>query len=78
MDIKVQWYLQCIGSVWGVIRERVWGFFHDGSGSGMVDGGGGDGLCMGWNMRVDVCSHIDIWIIFVIFCLAGCFVMGQW
>ena len=33
-------------------------------------------MCKGRNVRVGVCSHDYIWIEFLIFCLAGCFVMG--
>ena len=32
---------------------------------------------MGRNVRVYVCSHICTWIEFLIFCLAGCFVMDE-
>ena len=31
-------------------------------------------MCMGQNVRVDVRSHVCIWIEFLIFGLAGCFV----
>ena len=34
-------------------------------------------MCMCRNVRVDVCSHICIWIECLIFCFAGCFVMGD-
>ena len=38
---------------------------------------GGWVICMGRNARVDVCSHVCIWIEYLIFCLAGCFLMGD-
>ena len=34
-------------------------------------------MCMGRNVRVDGCSHVCIWIEFMIFCFAGCFVMDE-
>ena len=32
-------------------------------------------MYMDRNVRVNVCSHVGIWIVFLIFCLAECFVM---
>ena len=34
-------------------------------------------MCMGQNVRVDVCSHVSIWIELLIFCLAECLVMSE-
>ena len=34
-------------------------------------------MCMGRHVRVDVCSHVCIWIEFLIFCSARYFVMGE-
>ena len=34
-------------------------------------------MCMGQNVIVDVCSHVGIWIEFLIFCLAKCFLIGE-
>ena len=34
-------------------------------------------MCIGRNVRIDVYSHVCIWIEFLIFCLAGCYVMGE-
>ena len=34
-------------------------------------------MCMGRNAKVDVCSHVGIYIIFRIFCLVECFVKGE-
>ena len=60
-----KWYLWCIGCV-----VTLFG--------GEVNSGGGLVMCMGRNVRVDVCSNVCIWIELLIFCLAGCFVMGGW
>ena len=34
-------------------------------------------MCIRQNVRLDACSHVSIWIEFLIFCLAECFVMGR-
>ena len=58
--------LRCVGSVVGL-------FFSCGGSISKMDS-----LCgMGRNVRVDVCSHVCIWIKFQIFCLAECFLMGE-
>ena len=35
-------------------------------------------MCMGRNVTEDVCFPVCIWKVFLIFYLAGCFVMGRW
>ena len=64
-----------------IVQQVYYGILCDGvvvfsgeDGVGMEDAGSGDGLCV-WvkSVKVDVCSHVGIWIIFWIFC----FVMGE-